>query len=376
MFARILIPLDGSPLAERAIPHAERFARIFGARIVLLQVLDTTSNYENSAPLDPLSWQIHKAEADLYLNGLAAQIRARFDVPEGKPEDPIPPDDRVEYAIREGKTAENIIDFAHQENIDLLVISSHGSSGLSRWSMSNVIQKVIDLIYLPLLIVRSNDLPEETSGNISYRRILVPMDSSLRAECVLPAGIVLTQGEALLESTSAGKLPETERSLPEPPEQNGVLLKPSLFLATVITPPEIPIPKPYPVEIQELSNQLLQVSRKAVLAYLIEIKRRLPVESETLVVESNHVTSAIQELANQENIDLILMSAHGYSGQFTHPYGSVTRNYIERGTKSILIIQDVPRSMIQHNVSAAVSHFDWQIERNIESPLVTQIIKD
>lgn len=209
--------------------------------------------------------------------------------------------------------------------------------------MSNVIQKVIDLIYLPLLIVRSNAKPEETSGNVLYRRILLPMDSSLRAECVLPAGMALAQGETLLESTSADQLPETESASPELPARDGVLKKPVLFLAAVITPPEIPIPKPYPVEIRDLSDQLLRVSREAVLAYLSEMKHRLPVESETRVVMSNNVTSAIQALSDQENIDLILMSAHGYSGQFTHPYGSVTRNFIDRGTKSILIIQDVPR---------------------------------
>ena len=62
---------------------------------------------------------------------------------------------RVDYSIREGKTAENIVDFAHAENIDLLVISTHGSGGLSRWNISSVTQKVINLVYLPVLIVRA-----------------------------------------------------------------------------------------------------------------------------------------------------------------------------------------------------------------------------
>ena len=75
MFNRILVPLDGSTLAERAIPHAEQFARIFGSSIILLQVLDPTSYHENPNPVDPLSWQIRKAEADMYMNGIAARIR-------------------------------------------------------------------------------------------------------------------------------------------------------------------------------------------------------------------------------------------------------------------------------------------------------------
>ena len=115
------------------------------------------------------------------------------------------------------------------------------------------------------------------------------------------------------------------------------------------------------------------MSRKAVLAYLGEMKLRLPVESEIRVVERKNVTSAIQELSDQENIDLILMSAHGYSGQFTHAYGSVTRNYIERGTKSILIIQDVPRSMVPPGVSSVSPEIYWSSDKEDRRPLETSI---
>ena len=65
MFDRILVPLDGSILAERAISHAENFSCIFGSTIILLQILDPTSYHENPESVDPLSWQIRKAEADL-----------------------------------------------------------------------------------------------------------------------------------------------------------------------------------------------------------------------------------------------------------------------------------------------------------------------
>jgi len=355
MFNRILIPLDGSTLAERAIPHAEHFARIFGASIVLLRVLQATSHYENPNPIDPLSWQIRKAEADMYMRGIAARIREHLHLPEGMAGDETTNEGRVEYAIREGRTAESIIDFAHNENIDLLVISSHGSGGLSRWNMSSIIQKVIDLIYLPLLIVRSHDRQEETGDTIHYRHILLPIDSSRRAECALSAGIVLAQGETLMERAPEAAQSGTEIQSTRLSAPDSVSLEPKLFLAAVITPPEIPIPAPYPAAIRKLSDQLMQVSREAVHAYLSEVKLRLPVESETRVVESNNVSAAIQELANQENIDLVLMSAHGYTGQFTHPYGNVTRNYMEHGTKSILVIQDVPRSQVRPTAAAVAA---------------------
>ncbi len=327
MFTRILVPLDGSPLAEVTIPHAELFARIFGASIHLLRVLEPISYHENPAAVDPLRWQLHKAEADAYMQSIADRVRENLGenlvLGEGEKS-------RVDYSVREGKAAENIVDFAHTENIDLLVISTHGSSGLSRWNISSVTQKVINLIYLPVLLVRAYDqtIIDETIKR--YRRILLPIDSSRRAECSLSAGIELTRGEMPTDST---------------PEAAGN--KSTLFLAAVIRPPELPIPEPYPIEISQLTEKLLRLSHQAVERYLYEMKERLPVDCDTCVVESGSVPSALHELAEQEAIDLVILCAHGYSGQVTWPYGTVTWNYIEHGTKPLLVIQDVPRSQVR-----------------------------
>jgi nucleotide-binding universal stress UspA family protein len=116
----------------------------------------------------------------------------------------------------------------------------------------------------------------------------------------------------------------------------------------VIKPPELPIPEPYPVEIGQLSEQLLFVSRQAVSNYLNEMKERLPAECDVRVIENNSVSSAIQELASQEDeIDLVVLCAHGYTGESTLPYGSVARNYMEHGTKPVLVIQDVPLCQVR-----------------------------
>ena len=349
MFNRILVPLDGSILAERAIPHAEQFARIFGSSIILLQVLDPTSFEENPNPVDPLSWQIHKAEADMYMSGVAARLRQNLggsasDAKEAQSTSGNEAKGQVEYYIREGKTAENIVNFAHAEAIDLLVISTHGSGGLSRWNISSVTQKVINLIYLPVLIVRAYNMTETENAKIRYRRVLLPIDSSRRAECALPAGIALARGEPPINPS------------PEPNVPVDLSLQTKLFLAAVIKPPEIPIPEPYPVEIEQLSQQLLNASRQAVNDYLNEMKVRLSVECETCLVENISVSSAIQDLASQEeDIDLVVLSAHGYTGQSTWPYGSVARNYMEHGTKTVLVIQDVPRSQVKPTAAEIAS---------------------
>ncbi len=344
MFNRILVPLDGSTLAERAIPHAEQFARLFGSTIVLLQVLDPTSFHENPNAVDPLSWQIRKAEADMYMNGVADRLRnslkeTTIDVKGTQSKQNI----RVEYALREGKTAENIVNFAHAEDINLLIICTHGSGGLSRWNVSSVTQKVINLIYLPILIIRGYNLPETENAKIHYRRLLLPIDSSRRAECSLSAGIALASG-----GISTGASPETNNLALHSFTPIAAPLQTKIILAAVIKPPELPIPEPYPYEIKKLSDELMRVSRQAVKDYLNEMKERLSVPCETCVVESNSVATAIQELAIQdEEIDLVVLCAHGYTGQASWPYGSVTRNYIEHGTKPVLVIQDVLRSHVQ-----------------------------
>jgi len=343
MFNRILVPLDGSPLAERAIPHAEQFARIFGSTIVLLQVLDPTSFHENPNPVDPLNWQIRKAEADIYLNGIAARIRENLHINTVEAGSSEESQIRIQYAIREGKTAENIVNFAHTENIDLLIICTHGSGGLSRWNISSVTQKVINLIYLPVLIIRAYHHPETENVRIFYRRILLPIDSSRRAECALSAGIALARGE-----TAMGFPPEVNNLSVDPSSPGAPSSHSRLLLAAVIKPPELPIPFPYPLEIQQLSDQLMDVTRLAVTNYMNEMKARLSVECETCVVENNSVSSAIQEMASQgDDIDLVVLCAHGYTGHANWPYGSVARYYMEHGTKPVLVIQDVIRSEVK-----------------------------
>ena len=405
MFNRILVPLDGSTLAERAIPHAEQFARIFGSTIILLQVLEPSSYQGNPNPVDPLSWQIRKTEADMYLQSVVARIltdlgesttpagiapapegyphmtegylrskegsashpiEGSAPAPEGYPrttegftegsqlvEDGLAEKkNRVKYSIREGKIAEHIVDFAQSENIDLLILTTHGSGGLSRWNISSVVQKVIDLIYLPVLIVRAYESLQEDAAHIRYHRILLPIDSSRRAECSLYAGIALAQGEmalshayetsALSASSSGTSAAGQAVSIADTAAYSSKLL-----LSAIIKPPEIPIPEPYPPEIQELTEQLMHVSREAVNNYLNDMKGRLPVETEVFMIENNNVSTAIHEKANEEDVDLVILCAHGYTGQFTWPYGTVTRNYIEHGTKPVLVIQDIPRSQVR-----------------------------
>jgi nucleotide-binding universal stress UspA family protein len=331
VFNRILLPLDGSKLAERAIPHAALFAHCFSSKIILLHILDPEQHVDTFQSIEPLTWQLMKAEADLYLQAVAARLRAQHL--------------EVETVIREGKTAENIIDFSYTENIDLVIISTHGMSGLSRWNMSSVVYKIFEKIYLPVLLVRSYHdgeelalITEEAEGArptpITYNRMMVFIDSSQRAECSLPAATILAQNLANI-SAAANSNGTAKSSAPK------------LYLATVIRQPDIPLLFPYQAQATQLVDQLMQITRESVSSYLEEIKTRLPVVVETRILEHPDVPMALHILANEENADLVVMCAHGQTGQTAWPYGSVARNYLEYGEKTVLIIQDIHRSQVR-----------------------------
>lgn len=329
MFNRILLPLDGSKLAERAIPHAALFARCFGAKITLLHILDPEQHVDSFQSIEPLNWQLVKAESDLYLQSIAAKLREQqLD---------------VDTIIREGKTAENIIDFAHVENIELVIISTHGKSGLSRWNMSSVVHKILEKIYLPVLLVRSYHESEEVSANleesnlaspITYNRMMIFIDNSRRAECALPAATILAQNQATLEQSPAAN-------------GSGKPTAPNLYLATVIRQPDIPLLSPYQTQITQAIEQVMQAARESVASYLEDIKARIPLPVDTRIVEHSDVSLAVQHLANEESIDLVVMCAHGQTGQAAWPYGSVARNYLEHGEKTVLVIQDVHKSQVR-----------------------------
>lgn len=348
MFNRILVPLDGSTLAERILPHAEYFSRIFGSDIMLLQVLDPTMVSETSAHVDPLSWQIRKAESAMYMQHTVDRIRQELAISEAAREVENAPAEKpkggmVDFVILEGKTAESIVNYAHTENIDLIMMTTHGAGGLSRWSISSVTQKVINLVYLPVFIERAYGPAPVVDQAFRYRRILLPIDSSRRAESALAVGIALAGAAAEEWRLQGGG--EPGQGLPFIPRTGSPT---SLLLTAVIKPPELPIPEPYPGEIHQLCQELMNLSREAVLKYLSQMKDRLPVPTDTRVLEHRSVPAAIQELAgSDEEVDLVVFSAHGNTAQFDWPYGSIARNYIDHGTKPVLIIQDVPRSQVK-----------------------------
>jgi nucleotide-binding universal stress UspA family protein len=143
MYKKILVPLDGSELAKRALEHAERLAKIFDAEIILFQVVPFMPIYGSPELVTPLIVdEKQKEAAEKYLGNLAEELKKRGF--------------KATAMVRTGQqVAVEIIDFAKESIADLIVMCTHGRSGITRWVLGSVALKILTRAETPILLIRS-----------------------------------------------------------------------------------------------------------------------------------------------------------------------------------------------------------------------------
>ncbi len=152
-FKHILVPLDGSSLSERALPVACVLARKFESQIILLRVLDIPTPTAPTSHLEETIGWIREArrhalqEAQSYLETIQRELYG-----EGF---------ETRILLRDRSPAEDILNVASAEGIDLIVMSSQGKGGLARWTFGSVAERVARHSLCPVLLVRQG--PEATS---------------------------------------------------------------------------------------------------------------------------------------------------------------------------------------------------------------------
>jgi len=302
MFDPILVPLDGSLLAECVLPHVVAIARAFNAKVILLRVLDRNQASEKAQLFDLLNWQMSKTGAKLYLEKVSARLQKS-----GL---------RIETAVLEGLVAESITEYALSRGIKLIILSSHGRSGLSQWGISSVTQKIIFSAPSSLLIIRAYQPATSESIERQYNRIVVPLDGSLRAENVLPMVTLLARfHQARISIVHVVETPEMARQMP-------------------LTHEDV-----------ELSERIVARNREEAVRYLDQAHLHSSLDGidvQTRLLTSDNAAAALHELAEQESIDMVALSAHGYSGNNKWPYGSMVNNFILYSKVPLLIVQDLP----------------------------------
>src|SRR5205085_6832790 len=177
MFKRILVPLDGSGRAERALPVAARLARATGRSIFLVRVLSTEPARLPSAPGKPnlvqTIGQADRALAESYLAGVAES-----ELLTGIP---------VQTYVPVGLISPSILTMAAEKHADIIVMCSHGYTGVKRWwMMGSVAAKVARFADIPVLVLRKGgSVPEERHPGERPLRVLVPLDGSDYARAAL-----------------------------------------------------------------------------------------------------------------------------------------------------------------------------------------------
>jgi nucleotide-binding universal stress UspA family protein len=175
---RLLVPLDGSQLAEAALPIAARLAEACGAAIVLLHVIekDAPSSIHGEHHL------VNRADAEAYLTQLARQLAG-----EGRP---------VEIHVHEapvGNVAQGIATHAEEQESDLVVLSTHGAGGIREVLWGSIAQRVLQLSHHPMLLVRTR-WTTRMSPLFAPRAIMVPLDGTATAEAAIPLASTLARG--------------------------------------------------------------------------------------------------------------------------------------------------------------------------------------
>jgi nucleotide-binding universal stress UspA family protein len=302
MFDPILVPLDGSLLAECVLPHVVAIARAFNAKVILLRMLDKNQASEKAQLFDLLNWQMNKTGAKLYLEKVSARLQKS-----GL---------QIETAILEGLVAESITEYTLSRGIKLIILSSHGRSGLSQWGISSVTQKIIFSAPSSLLIIRAYQPATSELIERQYTRMMVPLDGSLRAENVLPMVTLLAR-----------------------------FYQSQIHIVHVVKTPEIARQMPLTREEVELSDRIVARNREEAIRYLDQVRQHSPLDGidvQTRLLTSDNAAAALHEFSEKESIDMVALSAHGYSGNDQWPYGSMVNNFILYSKVPLLIVQDLP----------------------------------
>jgi nucleotide-binding universal stress UspA family protein len=301
MATQILVPLDGSSLAEQALPCAIALVRGLPAELVLLraiwippdiQELLDESTVELNAIVDRL-----ETEANGYLSPLVEQLRdAGLD---------------ARHTVQRGPAAETILDFAGRTGIDQIVMATHGYSGIKHWTHGSVAERVLQQAQVPLLLVRASeqDVATDWRQPVGCRRILVPLDGSHVAEQILPP------------VTQVARAMEGELILFQVPiAQVSGWMTGDWYL---------------PIQ------GVLDTAEADAAAYLSTVAGGLEAQGldVTTATSIGAVADCIIEYAQANHIDLIAMCTHGRTGLDRWALGSVADRILRAGTTPILLVR-------------------------------------
>jgi nucleotide-binding universal stress UspA family protein len=298
LFNKILVPLDGSQLATNALQPAMFVAKATGGLILLLRVPvyqktklpeRVTAVYNRLRP--PEEKQLVQQRVERYLKSIRQMALGQ--------------EIRFETLALDGDPASVIVDTAESQDVDLIIMSTHGRGGLARWWLGSVTEKVLRATGRPILIVHSEAMPTRT---------LVALDGSAASEAALDPALAMAR-----------------------------LFGTPLYLLRVVEPLETDDEAELPTEkVAELSEAVIQARQEEAITYLADVKAGLAAAGEMVVetaVVSGPAAPTILDFVKEKQIDLIVMSSHGQSAEARWAYGSVTEKVIHAADQAVLVVR-------------------------------------
>ncbi len=301
MFKWILVPLDGLRLSEGVIPYARQLALGLQLPVTLAHVVRpdrVTARAQRPPTVEQLSqWATDEGEALLW--PMAASLRAQGV--------------SVHTRVLFGRAAESLLDSSAQAEGCLIAMATHGRSGVGRWILGSVTDKVLHHTSDPMLLVRPPEGAAEP-GAESLRSLLVPLDGSTLAESILPQAETVARGLGL----------------------RVILLQAVPSVSDLHLGPDSDY-YPYPSEILDQAQAAAEEYLRSVAQGLSG--RGLQVETRLL---HGRPAAAIIDLAQETPDSVIAMSTHGRSGLTRWLLGSVADKVVRSSSRPVLLVRQPP----------------------------------
>jgi nucleotide-binding universal stress UspA family protein len=305
LIGTVLVPHDGSPLADSTLPYAVELTRITGASLELLRVLEELKPIYDSRKHELIWIDPAHPRAALVTPEILGPIAKKL-ADQGL---------AAKTIVRVGDPRREILAEAETLDKPVILLASHGRSGLSRIVFGSVATRVLQTSHSPVMIVRAREAEEQTEA-VALKRILVPLDGSELSEKALPYAAELANGSG--GQLHLVRVAETYRDeLPDKP--------PHIFIA------------PSYQAMLEHFEELEQQARD----YMAGVSTRL--EGESLSVTSEVLSGdpyrEIAKCSEREQPDLIVMTTHGRSGIARWFYGSVADRILTSTSTPVFLIR-------------------------------------
>jgi nucleotide-binding universal stress UspA family protein len=291
---KILIPLDGSSIAEQAIAHAIAISTVFPAEITLLRVI-TEPDSSASVHIDCVDYALWRHQAQAYLDSLVAK-HANNKL-------------TIDGIVTEGNAANTILQYAKKEEPDLLVLSRYGRGDARDFSVGGTAQKIVSGTETSVLLV---DPAKSINIAGSYHRILVPIYDGKESDGVVAIAAMIAENH------------------------NATLL-----LLHVCEEPTLPRSLPATHHARQVVDEMRKIVRQGALQRLNALARRMPenVAVEKRVLVSTDPSLAIESTAADYDCDLLLLHSMNNCHDYGRYHSAINQSLIQFSHCSLFILQ-------------------------------------